>query len=191
MKRKAEGKSARPRGKGLRRARGGSSEGEKPAAGATVRDIMERDIVTIGPNASVRELAQLLDREGIGGVPVVDAGGAVIGVVSGSDLVAIMATGPAVAGPPPEERPPYFVTPDAPYRWTFREAERRWAEAFQGRTVRHIMTPARFVVRPDATVSEAARFLVRARIHRALVLEQGRLVGIVTTLDVLRALTGV
>ena len=52
--------------------------------------------------------------------------------------------------------------------------------------VREIMTPAKFYVRPDASLAELAHFLLRGRIHRALVMEDETLVGIVTTVDVLR-----
>jgi CBS domain-containing protein len=49
------------------------------------------------------------------------------------------------------------------------------------------MTPVSFSVAPDSTVPELCEFLVRGRIHRAVVVEEGRLVGIVTSADVLRA----
>ncbi|HSL72481.1 MAG TPA: CBS domain-containing protein, partial [Longimicrobiales bacterium] len=54
-------------------------------------------------------------------------------------------------------------------------------------TVEDIMTPAAFTVDSDTSVSELARFLLDRRIHRALVVDDGRLEGIVTSFDVLRA----
>lgn len=59
---------------------------------------------------------------------------------------------------------------------------------FGARTVREIMMPARFSVRPSTTLENLARFLVSAKVHRALVMEGGTLRGIVTTFDVLRAI---
>jgi CBS domain-containing protein len=53
--------------------------------------------------------------------------------------------------------------------------------------VEEIMTAASFHIRPDASLPELARFLVRGNIHRALVLEGSRLAGIVTSMDALRA----
>jgi CBS domain-containing protein len=53
--------------------------------------------------------------------------------------------------------------------------------------VRSIMTPANFHIGPEAKLGELAGFLLRGRIHRALVMEDETLIGIVTTLDVLRA----
>lgn len=49
------------------------------------------------------------------------------------------------------------------------------------------MTPANFYIGPDGTLGELAGFLLTGRIHRALVMEGDRLIGIVTTVDVLRA----
>ncbi|MBI4538510.1 MAG: CBS domain-containing protein [Gemmatimonadetes bacterium] len=153
-----------------------------------VRDIMQRHVVTVRDSASIRERARLLEREGIGGAPVIDDGGAVTGVVSATDIVRLVAGGPGTPpGPAHEERPDYFVAPEIAAKGYFRVLERRWASVFAGHTVRDIMTPARFAVRPDAMIAETARFLVRAGIHRALVLERGRLRGIVTAMDVLRA----
>lgn len=64
---------------------------------------------------------------------------------------------------------------------------RRAAGGVERLTAADIMTPGAYSVAPDDAVWELARLLVRAGIHRALVMEQGRLVGIVSTLDVLRA----
>jgi CBS domain-containing protein len=53
----------------------------------TVRDIMQRKVITVSPSTSVREISQTLARESIGGVPVVDDDGKVVGVVSATDIV--------------------------------------------------------------------------------------------------------
>ena len=54
--------------------------------------------------------------------------------------------------------------------------------------VREIMTPTAYTVPHDPTAAEVARTMVTGRIHRLLVTRQGRVVGILTTLDVLKAL---
>ncbi|HKK07547.1 MAG TPA: CBS domain-containing protein, partial [Gemmatimonadota bacterium] len=58
------------------------------------------------------------------------------------------------------------------------------------RPVREIMTRATLSVRPDATLPEVARFLVRSGVHRVLVMEGPILVGLVSALDLLRPLSG-
>lgn len=168
----------------------------------TVREIMQTGVVTVAPEATVTELAQLLYERGISGAPVCDGGGKVLGVVSATDLVrlaaedgALVAVEEAWPADPglrddfedeeDDELAPYFLDADVgAYDWAGAGAE---PAVFDRYTVRDIMTRATFSVRPRATIAELARFLLRARIHRALVLEDGRLTGIVTTSDVLRA----
>lgn len=59
---------------------------------ATVGDLMSPDPLVVWPDTSVSEVADLLDRAGISGVPVVDWSGYVVGVVSGSDLLRVRST---------------------------------------------------------------------------------------------------
>ncbi len=56
------------------------------------------------------------------------------------------------------------------------------------KTVADIMMPARFSVRPDTSLAGLARYMVNAKLHRALVMEGDELLGIVTTFDVLHAI---
>lgn len=56
--------------------------------------------------------------------------------------------------------------------------------------VDEIMTPVAFTVDPDMLISELADFLVKGRIHRALVVESGSLIGIATAFDLLRVMAG-
>lgn len=64
-------------------------------------------------------------------------------------------------------------------------------EGVGGTAVRDLMTPARYSVSPDAPLEEAARLMADVGINRALVFEEGRLAGIVTSTDVLRGLSRV
>lgn len=177
----------------------------------TVRDLMQRDVVTAPPEMTARELARVLADEGISGLPVVTESGAVLGVASSSDLVRLAAEEqeiritsahwvPDVRGAvvdvdgadtlDDDDDPfsSFFLPEDAPVL----SPEWHLADESEGPldrlTVSDIMTPVSFSVRPEASVVELAEFLVRGRIHRAVVLEDGRLLGIVTTMDVLRAL---
>ena len=160
-----------------------------------VRDIMQHDVVTIPADATAAEAARLLWTRQIGGAPVLDDAGRVVGVVSTTDLLA-----PEGARVPefvphavlPRDRlaegAGYFLTPDAQLLGGEPLAEP--ATAAPRTRVRDLMTPATFSVRPEATIPELARFLLHAGIHRALVLEGEALTGIVTTFDVLRAVSG-
>lgn len=158
----------------------------------TVGDLMQREVVTIAPGASVRELAKLLSYHQIGGVPVVDTTGAVVGVVSANDVVRLaaqetetpLATGGAAALGP--ERSEYYAS----IRATPQLLRRLSEGGMDGHRVADVMMPATFSVREDATLRELAHFLLHAGIHRALVMGGGKLRGIVTTMDVLRAVVG-
>lgn len=171
----------------------------------TVRDIMSSTVVTVGRNTTVRHLARVLADGEISGAPVVDADGRLLGVVSATDVVRLAADDadvhvaasalPAdradVPNPFFDEDPdpdPYgfFLPEESPFAGEelldlFTESELDEVE------VGDIMTPVAFSVAPLTSVKELADFLARGRIHRAVVEEDGRLVGIVTSGDVLKA----
>jgi CBS domain-containing protein len=129
-----------------------------------VSDIMRRELVSILPDASVRDLIRSLRDHGIGGMPVVDESGNVLGTVSSTDLLWLATT----------------ELPDAPGFLA--------VDTLFGRTVREIMTPDVFGVPPDASLPELRRFFARTGVHRALVLDDGAIVGIVALSDVLDTL---
>lgn len=171
-----------------------------------VRDIMQTDVVTVTMAQSARELARLLADQEISGVPVLDASGELVGVVSSTDLVRLAAdesgveVRPAGLGVDPIRDPeayendvdpetdPYgfFLPEDSPFRG--QRLLEAWPDSeFDSVAVADIMTPVSFSVTPDTPVSELCQFLVRGRIHRAIVAEREQLVGIVSSADVLKA----
>ena len=172
----------------------------------TVREIMRTELVTVVPDMSVYDLAKLLSDEEISGAPVVDVDGEVLGVVSMTDVIRLaageidirVAPRPIVAGEFSLEASPgdeyeseqdvvdYFQNANAPLFTA--PAGVGAASDLDRYLVREIMTPANFHVHPDADLAELAAFLLRGQIHRALVMEDGRLVGIVTTVDLLRTM---
>lgn len=166
------------------------------------KEIMRRDVVTVTPETPIRALLRILVDAQISGIPVVTHGGEIVGVVSATDIVRIVAEASEVPGgtmswgplPVPDEEfsegstAPFFLMgegwsyPSEDYSETLPEG------VFGGSTVGDIMTPAAFTVRPTDTVRDVIKFLLTGRIHRALVVDEGRLEGIVTTFDLLRAL---
>jgi len=162
----------------------------------TTRELMRTEVVTVPEDMSVREVAALLADEGITGVPVVDSKGEVQGVVSAKDILGAAAE----SGPVPLEGvegldqldddwfdSTSYVDAESPVRdipW-----ERVWpaSSGLEERRVSEIMNRNRFSVDPDTSVSELAKYLTQRAIHRALVLERGHLVGIVTSYDIMRA----
>lgn len=177
------------------------AEGAAPGTGLRVRDVMHTGAVSVSPDDTVRDLVAVLAREGISGVPVLERGGRIAGVVSATDVVRLAARAAELpAGHPSWEQPmlpeeadddavaAYMMAAGIPMAFGdegFGPAEDDRYEAY---SVRDVMTPVAFSVAPDDSVAELARFLLRGRIHRALVVEDGVLLGIVTPFDILRAL---
>ena len=163
-----------------------------------VRDIMRRDVVRIRPDASVRELILLLAQEQISGVPVVDQTGDIVGVVSVTDIMQLAAQNidaPSTNAPwnrsgrdyGDEESSASIRETDAPFQFEEPDPLSLGVPELAEYRVEDIMTPAAFTVDLDTSVAQLSRFMLQGRIHRALVVERGRLEGIVTAYDVLRA----
>lgn len=156
-----------------------------------VSDIMETDVVTVRPDLPIKNLIEVLEENRITGAPVVDDGENVVGVVSSTDVVRLAAEEEEESGDrsrpsEPEEESDYFYAggsggflPALPSGLP--------KTRIGTRPVRDAMTRATFSVRPDASLAEAARFLHQAGIHRALVFDGGRLLGLVTTMGIVAA----
>ncbi|HEX5825943.1 MAG TPA: CBS domain-containing protein, partial [Candidatus Limnocylindrales bacterium] len=136
---------------------------------------MTRTVVSIRPETPVREVARLLDEHRISGVPVVDDHGSLVGVVSEADFLRDVALGAE-----PRRR-------SALARLFGRGEDAAHAPAHGAATAADLMTSSVISVPPDEPVSEAAALMTRSRINRLPVVEDGRLVGIVTRADLVRA----
>lgn len=148
---------------------------------ATVADIMERDVVTVLPEDSVETLLRTLREHELPGVPVVNGGGRCIGIVTESDLVLR-----------DEEEDLHLPLQIELFGGTvFLGPVKRFEERFKkaiAAKVEDMMTRDPITVAPDTDIHEAARLIVEHRHNRLPVVEHGRLVGVVTRLDVLEAL---
>jgi CBS domain-containing protein len=143
------------------------------------RDVMQRDVLTIDAAATILDAYRLFVEEEISGAPVVDEDGRVLGVLSARDLLRVIT----------EERDTALVQTSY-FRDTEEFSGPDWAggpEDFQdrlaGRTVGDTMTPGAIVVALDAPIAEVARTLRRQRVHRILVVDDDRLVGLITSFD--------
>jgi CBS domain-containing protein len=172
-----------------------------------VRSIMSSRVTTVSPDLGLREAIALLIEQHVSGAPVV-AGGRIVGVVSATDILEFADATPAVPALQPDqveaewEEPEAWVEGEAPPSTYFSEwwsdagadvAERgersaspEW-DILADHTVAEVMTRHLCVVRPDATVSAAADYMLRAGVHRVLVVDGGKLLGILTTTDYVRA----
>jgi CBS domain-containing protein len=138
-----------------------------------VKDVMTENVATVGQGATLKQVAQLMVERGISGVPVVNSEGRVLGVVSQADIIVKAASRPESAG--------ILGTLFAP------EAvdERHLSATTAGQA----MTAPAVTIDIDRSVSEAARRMVEQQVNRLPVLNDGRLVGIVSRGDLIRAFT--
>jgi len=156
------------------------------------RDAMNREVRHIAPDESLAELEQRLLAERIGGVPVVEQG-RLVGIVSRSDVVRVLASEQAMADSVGDFYREFQEDPFAAGARVARAAaedpERsaeQVAHRLAGLCVRDAMVTDVVSVDADAPLREVAEQLVEHRIHRLVVTEGDRLAGIVTTLDLAR-----
>ncbi len=146
------------------------------------KDLMTTTVGTVGPRLTVPELERALAEMRVSGAPVVDERGELVGVVSRYDIV----RAESGAGAEAEALLGYYqevggASPPAA------EAARLAGERMATLRVEDIMVRNLITVRPDQPVREVAAILARQRVHRALVVDGRRLLGIVSALDIVRA----
>jgi CBS domain-containing protein len=142
----------------------------------TAAEVMTSDVITVGPDHPVRDVAELLYTRRISGVPVVDANGGVIGVVSEGDLIYHT----ALAG---ERRQTWWLGLFADENASARDYIKT-----HGRTARDVMSAKVVTVEDKATLADIAETMQRHGIKRIPVVRGGKLVGIVTRGDLLKGL---
>jgi CBS domain-containing protein len=147
------------------------------------RDIMNTDVFSVRDDMTVQELASFLTEREILGAPVVDSEGEVVGVVSCTDIVQSTATEADILL---EKLTPGFYEHGWEDKLDPEEIVRLHVEENESLPVREIMTPTIYTVPEDTALPEIAKAMVAGRIHRLLVTRGSRLVGIITTLDMLK-----
>lgn len=143
--------------------------------GLTARDLMTPDVVTVPPETPVMAVARMLADRGISAVPVLGPEGQLLGIVTEGDLIRRLAG--------EEDRPVSWL--GALFADPARQAD-RYART-HGATARDVMTETIVAVAPDTPASRIAGLMEENGIRRVLVTEGGRLRGIVSRADLLRA----
>lgn len=139
-----------------------------------VRDVMTRQIVTARPEMTLRDLALLLAEHRISGMPVVDASGTILGIVSEADILA------KERGPAPSH--------GRGLSWVFGErAAPDELRHHAATTVGQAMTTPAICIDHERPLREAAALMLDRNVNRLPVMENGLLVGIVTRADLVRA----
>jgi CBS domain-containing protein len=139
-------------------------------------DIMTGRVVTVAPDASVIEAIRLMLERHISGLPVVDASGVLVGVITEGDFLRRVETGTE------RKRP----------RWLeFLLGPRRLADEYvhtHARKVEEVMTREPITITEDTALDEVVKIMERRRIKRLPVMAGSRLVGIVSRANLLHAL---
>jgi acetoin utilization protein AcuB len=135
-----------------------------------VRDAMTPTPMTIDAEAPVETAVAVMRERGLRHLPVVDDAGRLIGIVTDRDLRSALLE---------------FAIGD--YLPSSRGRLRAMAASFNEVRIGHVMTWGAMTVRPEAPLAQAAAIMVDARVGSLLVVDHGRLVGIVTEHDVLKA----
>jgi CBS domain-containing protein len=145
----------------------------------TAADVMTRKVVTVGPEATLRQAARLMTQHRISALPVLK-GGVVVGLLSEADLLA--------PGAAPSPQPDWWLHQLAgevelapEYMSALRDA---------GRSVGQVMQPDPIWVPEDAALSLVAGLMAKEGVRRVLVLREGALVGVVSRRDLVRAMAG-
>lgn len=139
-----------------------------------VKDVMTRDPVTVGPDMQLRDLAHLLTDRQISGVPVVDEDGRCVGVVSETDLLIKQLNRP--------------LSRRLPLEWII--GERHDPDELRRRaatTAAQAMSAPAITITADRPVREAAAIMVDRNVNRLPVVSDGRVIGIITRSDMVRA----
>lgn len=150
----------------------GGPTGGAPAI--TIEAVMTRDVITVSPTTPIHHAARLMVERGVSGLPVVDDGGRLVGIISDGDLI--------LRQRHREQRP-----------WwrSFFEHGEQLARAYQkavGTTVGEVMTRSVISINPAWDIEMAATILQNRRIRRLPVVRDGQLVGIVSRGDLIKAL---
>ena len=148
----------------------------------TAGDVMNGEVKTVRADLTASELAAFLAENQISGAPVVDQDGRMVGVVSLMDLAENEATRRVTRDAEPE----FYL-----HGWEDKMDPgevRRLRVVDEDFLVGDIMTPTVYTVPAETSVPEVARTMLAGRVHRLLVTREGRVVGIVTTMDLLKLL---
>lgn len=148
----------------------------------TVRDIMDDDPVTVRPEDPVEDVVRLLRTHELPGVPVVNDGGRCVGIVTEADLV--------IADEQGDLHLPHYIELFGGV--VFLESLQRFEQRLQkalASTVKDLMSADPVTIDPETPVRDAGRMVASSGHNRLPVVEHGRLVGVVTRIDILDALT--
>lgn len=148
--------------------------------GVCARDIMTREVICARKEMTVLELARLLHDHKITGVPVLDEGGVLVGVVSMTDIL----LNDGVLDGEPVMASDYYKHVEAGHDTWWDDFSPEDAPNLK---VGDIMSPEAITAPGDGSIADLAGVMFTSKIHRVIIVEGDRLAGIVSTMDILKA----
>jgi CBS domain-containing protein len=142
-----------------------------------VGDIMTTEVVKVHPDTRVDHIARLMSDHGISGLPVVDENDRVLGVITELDMI-VRNTRFKV--------PNFIMILDSIIYLETPQHFRERLEHMLGVTAKDIMSKPAVTIAPDATIEELAGLMVDRRKNPIPVVENERLVGIISRSDIIR-----
>ena len=139
-------------------------------------DVMVRNVITVGPDACVQDVAHILLTTRISGVPVVDSNGELVGIVSEGDLMRRAEAGT-------DRRRPWWLA-----IFTGKEGLAMEFIREHSRKIADVMTREVITAAPDTPLWRIANLLEKNAIKRVPIVKDGKVVGIVSRANLLQAL---
>ncbi len=143
------------------------------------KDIMSTRVHSVTADTQINELARRFVETGVSAMPVIDAEGHLEGIVTETDLVE-------------QDKPLHIPTVISLFDWVlYVESEKEFREEVKkitARTVQEICTRDVVSCTPETPISEIAALMVEHKAHLIPVVEDGRVVGVVARLDVIRSM---
>ena len=147
---------------------------QRVARRVVVRDVMTRNVIHVREDADITEVTNLLSENRISGLPVVDGGGRVIGVITEADVL-------SMAGMKKEH--------------SFRDILRHIlgeplpSHNRGGKRLKDVMSSPAITTGPESDIRDVALTIDEKRIKRLPVVdEQGRLIGLISRADIVRVI---
>ncbi|NLC71075.1 MAG: CBS domain-containing protein [Desulfuromonadaceae bacterium] len=144
------------------------------------QDVMTREVVSVSADTAIEDLARLLVEKKVSAVPVVEADGRLVGIISEGDLLQ-------------RDKPLHIPTVISIFDWVlYLETSKKFemeVKKITARKVSELCTRNVVTCSPETPLTEVAQLMVNRHVHLIPVVDEGkRVVGVVTRLDVVRSL---
>jgi len=145
----------------------------------TARDIMTKEVVSVTLETSLKDLARIFVETHYSNLPVLDASGGLLGIISETDLIE-------------QHKPLHIPTVMTLFDWVFtlgsEKSFKEEVDRVTAATVGELYRKDPVTCSPDATVRELAGLMSQHKVHLLPVVEDGKMVGVLARLDLIRVM---